>query len=50
MTPERDDRSLAAVDGQLLHEPVALADHLALGEARTGQHLAEQLEQAAADS
>ena len=41
-----DDAGLAAVDGQLLHEPVALADDLALGVGGAGQHLGEQLEQA----
>jgi hypothetical protein len=41
----RDDAGLAAVDRELLHEPVALAEHLALGVAGAGQHLAEQREQ-----
>jgi hypothetical protein len=41
----RDDAGLAAVDGQLLHEPVALAQHLALGVRRRRQDLAEQREE-----
>ena len=43
----RDDAGLAAVDRQLLDEPVALALDLAVGVGRAGQHLADQVEQPA---